>query len=147
MLHDLARLYSASRLLEEAARRGIAIDAYARANPIVLHAPLGAELARERFGVADAAVLSAIAKHTLGAAAMSRLDLIIFLADGLEPGRAFEGRERLARLAERDLAAAFAATLASHVAHLQEQGITPAPQTAEAAGAFLQRPDLEATPG
>ena len=51
MLHDLARLYSAERLIEECERRGMPIDAFERAHPIVLHARLGAEIARERFGV------------------------------------------------------------------------------------------------
>ncbi|MDQ2663167.1 MAG: bis(5'-nucleosyl)-tetraphosphatase (symmetrical) YqeK [Candidatus Eremiobacteraeota bacterium] len=147
MLHDLARLYSAEKLLAESARCGVPVDEYASKNPIVLHAPLGAALARERFGVTDRDVLSAIAKHTLAAAEMSLLDTIIFLADGLEPGRVFEARDRLVRLAERDLSAALRGTLAAHMAHLHEQGIRPSPQTAEAADAFLARHDLEATPG
>jgi predicted HD superfamily hydrolase involved in NAD metabolism len=147
MLHDLARLYSAEKLLEEARRRGMPVDRYAAANPIVLHAGLGAALARERFGITDGGILSAIEKHTLGAAVMSPLDTIVYLADGLEPGRAFAGRQQLVRLAERDLGEAFSAVLASHISHLKEQGITPAPQTAEAAGAFKARHDLEATPG
>ncbi|HZW53928.1 MAG TPA: bis(5'-nucleosyl)-tetraphosphatase (symmetrical) YqeK, partial [Candidatus Elarobacter sp.] len=71
MLHDLARLYSAERLLRECAERGMPVDAFERANPVVLHARLGAELARERFGVEDEGVLSAIRKHTLADAVMS----------------------------------------------------------------------------
>jgi len=65
LLHDLARLYPAERLLRECAERGLAIGAFERENPIVLHARLGAELARERFGVDDPGVLSAIRKHTV----------------------------------------------------------------------------------
>ncbi len=132
MLHDLARLYPAERLLRECAERGLPIDAFERANPIVLHARLGAELARERFGIADAAVLSAIRKHTLADAVMSPLDAVVYLADGLEPGRDFDARAALAALAFRDLDAAMRATLRSSIAHLTP-GRALAPQTLAAA--------------
>lgn len=136
MLHDLARLYSAEHLLRECARRGIAVDAFSREHPVVLHAPLGAALARERYGVSDPAILSAITKHTTGAATMSKLDCIVYLADGLEPGRDFAGRAELARLAFDDLAAAMRGTLEASFAYLRERGLAPAPQTLEAARAF-----------
>lgn len=144
MLHDLARLYPAPRLLDECALRKMPVDAFERRNPIVLHARLSAELARERFGVTDPAVLSAIAKHTVGAGSMSALDCILYLADGLEPGRNFPQRAELACLAERDLAAAMRATLLSTMQHLKERGIPASPETMAAAAAFaLPTGDLE----
>jgi predicted HD superfamily hydrolase involved in NAD metabolism len=144
MLHDLARLYSAERLLAESERRGHPIGDFERRNPIVLHAPLGAALARELFGVDDPAVLSAIAKHTVGAAAMSGLDCVLYLADGLEPGRNFPERERLVALAKVDLPAGMRATIASSLRYFREKGIPAAPQTAQAAHTFgLTTDDLE----
>ena len=110
MLHDLARLYSWERLLEESQTRGLPIDAYAKEHPIVLHAPLSARLARDEFGVSDPAILSAISKHTLGARDMSALDCIVYLADSLEPGREFAGRAGLAALAFEDLERAMGET-------------------------------------
>ena len=133
MLHDLARLYSAERLLRECAERGMAIDAFERANPIVLHARLGAELARERFGVDDESVLSAIRKHTVADAVMGPLDVVVYLADGLEPGREFAERAELAALAFRDLDAAMRGALASSIAYLRRWGLAIAPATLAAA--------------
>jgi predicted HD superfamily hydrolase involved in NAD metabolism len=133
MLHDLARLYSAERLLRECAERGMAIDAFERAHPVVLHARLGAELARERFGVHDEGVLSAIRKHTLADAVMSPLDAVVYLADGLEPGRDFADRAELAALAFRDLDGAMRAVLASSIAYLRERGLAISPHTIAAA--------------
>lgn len=138
LLHDLARLYPAPRLLQECAARNIPIDAFAEANPIVLHAPLGAELAREMFAVDDPEILSAIAKHTLAAERMSPLDCIVYLADGLEPGRSFPERAGLADLAARDLDAAMAATIAATIGYLEKQGRTVAPQTAAALQHFQE---------
>jgi predicted HD superfamily hydrolase involved in NAD metabolism len=133
MLHDLARLFSPDRLLRECAERGLAADDFERAAPIVLHARVGAELARERFGVTDEAILSAIRKHTLADAVMSPLDAVVYLADGLEPGRDFADRAELADLAHADLHAAMSAMLRSSIAHEERQGRALAPQTLAAA--------------
>ena len=136
MLHDLARLYSAERLVRECEARGLPIDAFERETPIVLHARLGAELARERFGIADPAVLSAIAKHTVGAADMSRLDAIVYLADGLEPGRGFPERAGLEALAFRNLEDAMVAVIRSSDAYLRGRNLAVAPQTIAALAYF-----------
>lgn len=136
MLHDLARLYSADRLLRESAERGVPIDDYGREHPVVLHAPLSAQLARSMFGVTDSEVLSAIAKHTLGAGEMSVLDCILYLADGLEPGRDYAERGELAALAQRDLGAAMRATIASSLRYLTQRRLPIAPQTAAAMRTF-----------
>jgi predicted HD superfamily hydrolase involved in NAD metabolism len=157
LYHDLARLYSAERLLEECSARGMPIDAFERANPIVLHARLGAEFAREFYGVDDEAILSAIRKHTVAAAEMSKLDTIVFLADGLEPGRTFAERAGYAQLALHDLAAAMRAVLGATIAYLHARGLDVAPQTRAAAEAFglplasvsenrLETPELSPTP-
>jgi len=139
MLHDLARLWPAQRLLDECEARGMTIDAFERANPTVLHARIGAELAAERFGVNDEAVLSAIRKHTLGSGSMSALDIIVFLADALEPGRDFDERAELERLALRDLNAAMHATLQATVVYNGAHGRRVAPATSAALERFTSK--------
>ena len=136
MLHDLARLYSAERLVRECEQRDMPIGAFERSNPIVLHAPLSARLAEELFGVDDPGVLSAIRKHTLGDAEMSALDCAVYLADALEPGRAYEGRAETADLAMRDLAAGMRATIGSSLRYLTQRHLPIAPQTAAAMNTF-----------
>lgn len=136
MLHDLARLYSSERLIDECEQRGLPIQEFERRNPIVLHAPLGAALARDRFGVEDPEVLSAIAKHTLGAEAMSPLDCIVYLADALEPGRDFANRQKIWDLARVDLRAAMSAAIADSFVYLASLGREPAPQTLAMARVF-----------
>lgn len=132
MLHDLARLYSADRLIRECMKREIPIGSFERAHPVVLHAPLSAVLARDEFGVNDPEILSAIAKHTLGDGRMSTLDCVVYLADSLEPGREYPERAALCRLAETDLPAAMHATIASSLKYLKERQLPIAPQTAAA---------------
>jgi predicted HD superfamily hydrolase involved in NAD metabolism len=139
MLHDLARLYSAERLVAECEARGLPIDAFERRYPIVLHARLGAELARESFGIEDAAILSAIRRHTLAAPGMSQLDAIVYLADGLEPGRPFAERGRLEALAFHDLDGAMPALLRSSIAYLRGRGLEAAPLTLAALATYERR--------
>lgn len=123
MLHDLARLYSPQRLIAESEARGFAIDFAEREHPTLLHARLGAAIAREDFGIDDLEVLSAIEKHTTGGAAMSPLDCVVYLADSLEPNRRFAERGELWQLALRDLSSATRETMrlsAEHQARKRE---------------------------
>lgn len=99
LLHDCAREFSNDSLLEEAEHRGLAIGEVERAMPLLLHAPLGALLVREIYGVEDAAICQAIARHTVGAAGMTPLDKIVWYADMIEPGRDYPQVERLRKLA------------------------------------------------
>lgn len=147
LLHDLARLYPVDRVLRECEARGMSIGAFERANPIVLHARLGAELARERFGVDDPGILSAIRKHTVAAGVMSPLDAVVYLADGLEPGRTFPERAALAALAYDDLDGAMRAVLLSSIAYLAARGLAVAPETLDAARTYgVSLPTEERSP-
>jgi len=136
LYHDIARLYGAERLIDECRARALLIDDFERSNPIVLHARLGAEIARERFGVDDEAILSAIRKHSLADPQMSRLDIIIYLADGLEPGRDYPERAAYAALALRDLDAAMRDVIGSTIAYLRARKLAIAPQTLAAQKIF-----------
>lgn len=136
LLHDLARLYSPERLLDESEARGLPIDAGERAHPMLLHAKLGAAIAREQFGVDDPQVLSAIEKHTTAAGEMSVLDCVVYLADALEPGRSYEERPAFWRLALRDLHGAMRAVLRSAIADNLRKGRAAAPATLAAAAHF-----------
>jgi predicted HD superfamily hydrolase involved in NAD metabolism len=136
MLHDLARLYPGARLISECELRSMPISSFERANPVVLHARLGASIAQEAFGVHDPDVLSAVEKHTVGDDAMSPLDCAVYLADGLEPGRDFPHRRELWDAALRDLDEGMRGVLRSTLQYLGRKGIPIAPQTVGAARQF-----------
>ena len=87
LMHDLAKCFKPTRLLQMARVEGIEIDPVCEATPHLLHADVSAIVARDQFGVQDEAVLEAIALHTLGRPGMSDLSCVVFLADTLEPGR------------------------------------------------------------
>jgi predicted HD superfamily hydrolase involved in NAD metabolism len=147
LLHDVARLWSADDLLRECVRRGMALDEFELANPIVLHAPLGAEIARESYGVRDERVLDAIRLHTLGAPAMAPLAQIVYLADSLEPGRDFPERAAQHRLALADLNAATLAVLTTTAEYQYRRGYAIAPRTVAAIEWYAQAMAAEQTGG
>ena len=87
LMHDLAKYFKPQRLLDMARAEALELDPVDEANPHLLHAEVGAIVARDEFGVVDEDILQAIRNHTLGRPRMSLLSCIVFLADGLEPGR------------------------------------------------------------
>ena len=102
MVHDCAKYMTEAQLLELAEVSGA--DADEISCMPVLHAPVGAYVARTRYGIRDEAVLSAIRRHTVGAADMSLMDAILYVADMTEPGRKyFDGLEEARQLAREDI--------------------------------------------
>ena len=87
LMHDLAKFFKPEKLLALAEHHNLDIDPVSRSAPHLLHADVGAIVARETFGVTDPQILAAIANHTLGKPGMDALSCIVFLADSLEPGR------------------------------------------------------------
>ena len=87
LMHDLAKYFKPKLLLEIARREGLPLDPVDELTPHLLHAEVGAIVARDQFGIQDPEILEAIANHTLGKPGMSALSCVVFLADSLEPGR------------------------------------------------------------
>ena len=102
MVHDCAKYMNEEQLLALAEVSGA--DADETECIPVLHAPVGAYIARTRYGIRDEAVLRAIRRHTVGAEDMSLMDAILYVADMVEPGRkSFEGLEEARKLAREDI--------------------------------------------
>jgi len=107
LMHDLAKFFKPQNLLQMAQAEGLALDPVDQANPHLLHADVGAIVARDQFGIQDEEVLQAIANHTLGKPGMSPLSCVVFLADSLEPGRGDTPElNTLRKFSQRDLSQA-----------------------------------------
>ncbi len=104
LMHDLAKYFPAEKLLAIATSNNIEIDFVFEANPHLLHADISAIVARDEFGIDDPDILEAIANHTLGRPSMDGLSCVVFLADGLEPGRGVKKNlEELRKLSRQNL--------------------------------------------
>ena len=87
LLHDCAICYSDEKKFELCEKYGVVLTAVERQNTALIHAKLGAVLAREKYEVDSEDVCQAIATHTTGAPAMKPLQQIVFIADYIEPHR------------------------------------------------------------
>lgn len=87
LLHDCAKCIPNDQKLSMCQENGIPVNSCEKENPSLLHAKLGAFVARKEYDITDEAVLHAIAVHTTGEPDMSALDKIIFIADYIEPLR------------------------------------------------------------
>ena len=87
LLHDAAKQLDDDEKLKRCRKYGISVTPFEEAHPFLLHARLGAAVAERKFGITDPEILSAIRWHTTGKPGMSVLEMIIFIADYIEPGR------------------------------------------------------------
>lgn len=86
-LHDIAKEIPNEKLLEIAKEKNIDLDEVDFKNPHVLHARVGAILAKEKFEINDEDVLAGIRCHTLAEPNMSKIAMVVYLADATEPNR------------------------------------------------------------
>lgn len=122
LLHDYAKGMPPQRLLELGRRYGLVTDPAEEAAPDLLHGPVASVLVQEEGLAADPDVLEAIRWHTTGTPGMGPLARVIWVADLIEPGRAFPGVERLRALAARDLDEALLAGLDQTIVHIIRTG-------------------------
>ncbi len=89
-LHDVGGAFPRSEMVAACTDLGLIVLPEERQVPMLLHQKLSAELAREAFGVTDAAVLDAVRCHTTLRAHATPLDELLFLADKIEWDRGGE---------------------------------------------------------
>ena len=121
LLHDCAKCINKEKKLKLCEKNHILITDVERRNPFLLHAKLGAFLAKEQYGVKDPEIISAILNHTTGKPAMSLLDKIVYVADYIEPRRnKAPNLEEVRRLAFLDLDEALYKILSDTLEYLDE---------------------------
>lgn len=116
-----ALLHDCAKCMDLKAMQRIARDAKLKLSDIefqsagLLHGPVGAVIAKTKYGIRDPRILTAIAAHTTGYAGMTALDTVVFLADKIEPYRDdIPALPEIRELAEQDLyKAAYAVLLNS----------------------------------
>ncbi len=87
LLHDCAKCIPNKKKLKMCSEHRIPVTDFEREHPFLIHAKLGAYLAREKYDIHDADILSAITYHTTGRPAMTVLEKIVYIADYIEPMR------------------------------------------------------------
>ena len=137
ILHDITKAIDGPLQLTLCEAYGKILSDFSRRYPKTLHALTGSLVAQRIFGENEN-VVSAIAHHTTGKADMSLLEMIIYVADYMEPNRNFPGVEELRSLAFTDIQAALKLGLEMTLEHLKNQGSEVSPESREAL-AWLNR--------
>ncbi|WPX09952.1 bis(5'-nucleosyl)-tetraphosphatase (symmetrical) YqeK [Anaerocellum danielii] len=122
LVHDVAKCLDKQQLLNCALKSGIVIDNIMKNQIELLHGPAGSYLARKLFGIEDVDILNAIAYHTTGRENMSKLEMIIYVADLIEPSRQFEQVERLRKKSFEDLEKAVVMAMDNTLKYVIERG-------------------------
>lgn len=122
LLHDYLKPLPPSQLLALAEQFQVAEPCAEDNSGEILHGPVAAALLRADGLVTDEQVLNAIRWHTTGRAGMSLLEMVVWLADKIEPGRSFASVTAMRRLAETDLEAAMLFGLNATIVHLVQRG-------------------------
>ena len=77
LLHDCAKNYSKSEMLELCEKFGVELDFISKESTGLIHGFLGAVIADEYYGVKDSEIYDAIYFHTVGKPDMSLITKII----------------------------------------------------------------------
>ena len=118
--------------LYKAKEYDIKLDPVSLSQKELIHAPVGAKIAKHIFKIKDKDILTAIEYHTYGKKNMTKLEKIIYLADLIELGRDYPGVEELRALAEKDLDRAVLKALDNSIIHVIAKGGLIHPNTIEA---------------
>ena len=131
ILHDITKAIDGPLQLTLCDAYGKILSDFSKKYPKTLHALTGSMVAERIFGENEA-VVSAIEHHTTGKADMNLLEMIIYVADYMEPNRDFPGVEKLRELAFSDMQAALKLGLEMTLEHLNRQGNEVSPASREA---------------
>ena len=92
ILHDIAKEISKEESYKKLEIYGVKLDNIEKRNFNLIHSILGAEIAKNEYGLEDD-IVSAIRYHTTGKENMTILEKIIYLADATEPNRVYDNKE------------------------------------------------------
>ena len=140
LLHDCAKRYTDNELIARCQKHGLSLTESELKAPAVIHAKYGAWMARNKFGIQDEEILSAIQCHTTGKPGMGILDKILYIADYIEPGRdRAQNLPEIRKIAFQDLDECMYVILKDTLEYLEE---TPGEIDSATEDAFAYYKDL-----
>ena len=141
LLHDCAKCIPNTQKLKMCKKHNIEVSDLEKRNPSLLHAKLGSYMAQKVYGVNDDEILSAIRWHTTGKPDMSMLDMIVYMADYIEPNRdKAPNLKEIRKLSFENIEDALYCVLEGTLSYLKERSAdTIDPMTKESYEFYLQK--------
>ncbi len=139
LLHDITKCRNKAWQLRYMQQKRVKLSVSDRKAPQIFHQITAPYFAAENFNVRDRSILHALGCHTTGRAHMSKLDKILFLADGIEPGRDYDGVGTIRRTAEKDLDRAALMYCDRSIHYIVDRGFFLHPDTVSARNDLLRK--------
>ncbi|WP_246599810.1 bis(5'-nucleosyl)-tetraphosphatase (symmetrical) YqeK [Gordonibacter massiliensis (ex Traore et al. 2017)] len=141
LLHDWDKSYDDEGIRARVEELGLVVDPYVfEEMPQLLHGPTAAAALAREFPGLPRDVVQAIERHTAGAVGMTDLDMIVYIADALEPGRDYEGLGEIRSLVGRvSLEELYLATFGHVFLNLVQRRKRIHPQTIEIWNHYIAR--------
>ncbi|EPZ44326.1 bis(5'-nucleosyl)-tetraphosphatase (symmetrical) YqeK [Alicyclobacillus acidoterrestris] len=136
-LHDIAREWPWEKLTE--ASQTIEVPAGFASIPMLLHGPIAAHLGKVQYGITDEQILDAVRYHTTGRPNMTTLDMVLFVADAIEPGRNYTGVDEIRAAAAHSLQSAVRLSIDNTIRFLVDAGKPLFPLTVLTRNELLKR--------
>ena len=138
MAHDIAKEMTHEEKIKYCNDNNIEIDDVERKSPGLLHAKVGADIAKKEFGFNDT-MTNAIANHTTGKKGMDTLSKILYIADFTSDDRPYEDKDYFLELARKDIDKAVFESYCKAIQIRLEEGKTIHIATVEARNEYLNK--------
>lgn len=133
LLHDCAKCIPNKKKWKLCDKYHVLLSECEQQNPFLIHAKLGVAIAREKYGIQEEEILSAIRWHTTGKDHMTDLEKIVYIADYIEPHRdKAPNLEWIRKVAFMDLNEGMYYILKDSLSYLGRSGRTIDPATEKA---------------
>lgn len=141
LLHDCAKNLdekSGDDFTELCEKYGVIPDVYAKKEKALIHAFLGAAVAKAEYGIEDKEILNAIYFHTTARANMSPLEKLIYIADMTEQGRTIPQSAEIRELVEKDVDEALIYAIGCSIKHVIKKGTLVHPDSIHALNYLIE---------
>ena len=130
LLHDCGKYLPPKEQIRLCEKKKITLTESELEMPALVHAKLGAYLARHEYHIKDAEILDAITYHTTGRPGMTLLEKIVYIADYIEPNRKeIPGLADIRQIVFTDIDRAVCLSAGSTVRYLKNGGKAVDPMT------------------
>jgi len=144
LVHDWDKCFVGQEVFDRCLELGVELPEGYEHLEAIFHSITGARALAIRFPQLEPEILQAISRHTAGAVEMSPLDMVIFVADMIEPTRTYEALEPLRDLVgEVELAELFARCYEATVLFLASKRRYLHPDTARVWNAWVGESPLK----
>lgn len=122
LLHDCAKNFTPGQVEDCCKKYSVTLDPYCETEKALVHAYLGAVVAREEYGVEDEEILNAIYYHTTARPDMTPIEKLIYIADMTEPGRELTQSAELRSMVEESIDDALIYAIDCSIKHVIRKG-------------------------